>query len=377
MLAVAEADGSKTGAGQAAIRPCLATDLPAVAALFRRTFLPRGRRGSVPLETYLKDVFLDHPWRDAALQPLVYVNGEGAVEGFIGVLPIRLVHQGETVRAASAGSLMVEHAADNPLAGARLMRTFLAGPQDFSVSDSANDVSQRMWEKLGGRTAASYSMEWLRVLRPAGFAAAVLADRRRGLGFLRPLAVPADAVATRLARGMFAAEPPAEAGADVDDATLLDVIPHLTERYAIRPDWDRQSLAWFLAHAGEKERYGPLVRRVVRNRKGAAIGVSLYCVRRRGIAFAVQTLAERGAEDAVIADLLADARRRGAVAVRGRVQPEFADALLRRHAVFVHAASTVVQSRRADLLSVVASGEALLTGLAGESWTRLIGGFFL
>jgi len=45
--------------------------------------------------------------------------------------------------------------------------------------------------------------------------------------------------------------------------------------------------------------------------------------------------------------------------------------------VFVHAASTVIHSRRADLLAVVAGGEALLTGLAGESWSRLIGGVFL
>jgi hypothetical protein len=378
MLEVAQAGmATVSGEAQAVIRPCVTADLPEVARLFRKTFLRGGRRGTLPLEAYLKDIFLDHPWRDTALSPLVYVDPDGTVCGFIGVLPVRLVHNGVAVRAASAGSLMVEHAAENPLAGARLMRAFFGGPQEFSVSDSANDVSQRMWERLGGRTAPTYSMEWLRVLRPVGFSAAVLADRRPFLGFLRALAVPFDALALRLAGGLLAADPPPEAGAEVDDAALFDVIPKLAERYALRPAWDRESLAWFLAHAAEKERYGPLVRRVVRGRRGEVIGASLYCVRRRGIAFVLQILAERGAEEAVVADLLADARMRGAVAVRGRVQPEFADALLRRKAVFLHVASTMVQSRRADLLAVVASGEALLTGFAGESWTRLIGGFFL
>jgi len=379
MLNLAGASGAKSAeaALPAAIRPCVAADLPAVARLFRETFLRDDRGGSVPLEAYLKDVFFDHPWRDAEPSSLVYVNPDGTIGGFIGVMPLRLLHNGVPVKAASAGSLMVERPADNPLAGARLMRSFFAGPQEFSVSDSANDVSQRMWEKLGGRTAAAYSMEWLKVLKPAGFAAALAADKHAAFGFLRHLAVPVDAVAVRLARGLFADDDHAATGVDVDDAALLDVLPRLAERYALRPAWDRASLSWFLAHAAEKERYGGLVRRVIRGRRDDTVGAYLYCVRPKGVGFVLQTLAERGAEETVVADLLADARRRGAVAVRGRVQPEFADALLRRRAVFVHAASTVIHSRRADLLAVVAGGEALLTGLAGESWSRLIGGVFL
>ncbi|MEP5514782.1 MAG: hypothetical protein ABJP87_07555, partial [Bauldia litoralis] len=73
----------------------------------------------------------------------------------------------------------------------------------------------------------------------------------------------------------------------------------------------------------------------------------------------------------------ADAKRRGAVAIRGRVQPEFADLLLRRRAVFLHASSMVVHARRSDLFAPIHGGEALITGLAGESWSALIGGLFI
>ena len=96
-----------------------------------------------------------------------------------------------------------------------------------------------------------------------------------------------------------------------------------------------------------------------------------------GVAFVLQVLAAPKAREAVVDDLLADASRRGAVAVRGRVQPDLADVLLRRHAVFVHSSSTVVRSGRKDLLSMIQAGEAMITGLACESWSGLIGGFFI
>lgn len=359
------------------IRPCVVADLPEVARLFKVTFQRRARPGSIPLETYLKEVFLDHPWRDADLVSLVFVNPNGTIGGFIGILPLRLIYNGVPIRAASAGSLMVDQPTENPLAGARLLRSFLNGPQELSISDSANEVSQRMWGKLGASVAGAYSMEWLRVFRPVGFLAALAGDRSAAFGFLRQVAVPLDAAATRMAQGLFGIADDSDRGVDVGDEELLDVLPRLAERYVLRPDWDRESLAWFLSQAAEKERFGGLVRRVIRGRDGAATGAYLYCVRRRGIGFVLQTLARPGAEEAVVDDLFADARRRGAVALRGRVQPEFSDVLLRRRAVFVHAASTVVHSRRAELVSVIAGGEALITGLAGESWSRLIGGMFM
>jgi hypothetical protein len=64
------------------------------------------------------------------------------------------------------------------------------------------------------------------------------------------------------------------------------------------------------------------------------------------------------------------------VAVRGRSQPHLLDALLRRRCVMLHRASTMVLTSDPELLQAVRAGDALLTGLAGESWSRLIGGTF-
>lgn len=45
--------------------------------------------------------------------------------------------------------MMVEHPSENPLAGVRLLRSFLSGPQDVSISETANATALRMWRGLG------------------------------------------------------------------------------------------------------------------------------------------------------------------------------------------------------------------------------------
>ena len=138
------------------IRPCTPDDIPAVAGLFQRTF--RNQRAAAPasLQAYLRELYFEHPWRDPDLTSRVFV-ANGAVAGFIGILPLRLTFRGASIRAAVAGSLMVDKPRENPLAGARLLRAYLTGPQDLSLSDSANAVSRGMWERLGGKTAPSES----------------------------------------------------------------------------------------------------------------------------------------------------------------------------------------------------------------------------
>jgi hypothetical protein len=383
MLDVAEVPKQGLGGGGASpgvvagIRPFTVDDIPAVAHLFREIFLKDAKRGTRSLEDTLKREFFEHPWRDPNLPSLVFANAEGGVTGFIGVRPLRLRFNGEPVMAAVCGSLMVDEPARNALTGARLLRSFLNGPQELSVSESANTLSRPMWDKLGGRTEPAYSMDWLRVFKPGGLAVAVATDRFAAARLLRPFAAVFDWCAARVRRNPLRVDTGLDRGVDVDADEIADAILRLSPSDGLRPDWDRESLNWFLERASEKERFGPLVRRVVRDRRGTVVGAYVYCVRARGVALALQIFAEKSAAEDVVDDLIADASRRGAVAVRGRVQPELADILLRRRAVFLHVSSTVVRSKRADLLKAIQAGQATITGLACESWSGLIGGLFL
>jgi hypothetical protein len=74
---------------KAGVRDLEPEDLPSVAHLFQKTF----RRSEPPRPSmirYFREIFFDHPWYDEEIRSKVFVNGEGEVEGFIGVFPSRL-----------------------------------------------------------------------------------------------------------------------------------------------------------------------------------------------------------------------------------------------------------------------------------------------
>jgi hypothetical protein len=327
----------------------------------------------------VRNLFLDHPWREPDGRSQVYVAAEGKIGGFIGILPVRMSLRGKPIRAAVAGSLMVEDPQRNPLAGARLLRSLLEGPQDLSISETANPVSQRMWERLGGRAVAAYSMEWVRVLRPAGLAASFLSEKFSPAKVLRPLAAIVDRLLdfTRAVSLRLPAGDPQIRSVEADESQLLNCIPEFTAGYALRPEWDRVGLGFILDHAGSKDRYGKLYRRMVYGKGGRLLGCYLFYGRPRQVAWVLQIFARNETVDAVIATLLADAYAQGCVAVRGRTQPELLDSLLRQRCVMLHRSSTVVHSRNSEVMEAIRSGDALMIGLAGESWTQLIGGIFV
>ena len=361
------------------IRACSPEDMPAVAGLFQRTFLSRRRSAPESLKAYLAELFLHHPWYDPELASRVYVSPAGAVRGFIGVLPLRMCFRGRKIRAAIAGSLMVDRPEENPLAVARLLRSFANVPQELSISENANRVSENMWQKLGGRTVPFESLEWLRILRPAGAGLALAREWFAQAALLQPLASMIDRVAQGTRRnpsGLQGGRGGDEYDADASDELLLDEIPRLAASYPVRPDWNRASLQWVLAHARTKARRGPVCRRMVYGKNHAPIGCYVYYGRPHGIAWVLQILARTDCIDAVLDSLLTNAFGNGSVAVRGRTHPRLMNALMRHDSMFFHRSSTIVHSADAELLHAIHAGDALVTGLAGEAWTRLIGDRF-
>ena len=331
-----------------------------------------GRRDAPPaLASYLAAVFLDHPWRDPELSSLVHVAPDGVVRGFIGLLPLRMVLHGRKLRGAVASSVMVEGGAGvDPLAGARLVRAFLQGPQDFSLGECALDVTRRMWLPLGARTLALRSLSWMRILRPAGFAADVAARRAPLLAPARLLAAPLDRALAPWRR-----EPVAEpvGGAAVAPEELASIIPAAIERYALRPDFDLAALRWLLSHAARKERRGAPVARVVTGRRGRPVGGWLGHLRLRGVLQVQQVFAPPCHATAVLDDVLAEAWRSGAVAACGPAQPELAAALQLHGCFFRHAGFSLAHARDPALAAALEGPDAFLGGVAGETWIGLSG----
>jgi len=362
----------------AEIRSCTREDIPAVAGVFQRVFRDPRRPAPASLTHYLRELYLEHPWHDPVLASKVYVGENGRIGGFIGILPLRLNFRGTTLRGAVAGSLMVERPQENPLAGARLMRAYMTGPQDLSLSDSANAVSLGLWERLGGKTIAGESMEWVRAFQPARAVLALAEDTSPLWRAARPLAGAADAIARKFASRFLTLDPPPaparERAASEDE--LVRLVPELADSFALRPAWDAATLRWILAHMRRKERHGPMAARVVLDKDDRPIGCYVYYGRRGGVAWTLQVLARPDAVDQVLDNLFAHAWGEGCVAVRGRTQARLLDALQRRGCLFFRHNATVVHSANADLLAAIHKGDALINGLPGDGWTRLVGDTF-
>ena len=347
-----------------------------MAGMFARVFQQRKGVTGGGLQHYFENVLFPNASNESRSR--VFIDAQGDVRGFIGIWPRRMVLRGRTIEAAIAGSMMVDEPEVHPTAGARLLRAYLSGPQELSFSETANDISQRMWEKVGGERLPASSLDWLRVLRPAGFAVALAGRAFPPASILRPAASGFDRLVEARGRNPLAA--PVDNGgyleSDATNVELVDLIPSLSASYALHPDWHSPELSLLLAHAASKERYGDLHRRVVVAPGRGPVGCYLYYARRGQIARVLQVLAQPEAVGATLDSLFRHAASQGCVAVRGRTDATLLDALIARRCVLFHGAAMVVHARNKALLEEVRQARSLLTGLAGESWSRLIGGKF-
>lgn len=364
------------------IRPLQAADVPAIAGLFQKTFRDGGKPPPPALETYLRRHYIEAPVCDPQIASLVHLADEGEISGFVGVNVLPMSYGPRKLRAAICGSLMVDPRANDPMAGARLLRTFLAGPQDISFSETANALSTQMWTRLRGVALPQYSLDWLRIIRPSAFLLD-LASRRIGAArLLDPLARGLDRY---LRRRMPANElrwsgvPEIWSGkaglkvAETDQAGFAALVEPLTRQFPLRPDWSGEQLAHILAEAAHKPDYGKAVFASVSSPGGAPIGAFLYHVHPGRIARVLQVLAAPGQAGAVIDCLIGHSAQRGAAGLRGRTQPALLAAMLGRRVAFTQPASTVVHSREEELVNAFLSSQGFFNGLAGEHWNRLAG----
>jgi hypothetical protein len=184
------------------IRPLTTADIAAVAGLFQKIFRNGDRAPPLALVDYLRHLYLEAPGYDPEIAPLVYVNDSGCISGFVGVNALPMSYKGRRVRAAICGALMVEGRESDPMAGARLLKAFLAGPQDLSFSETASEVSTQMWTRLRGIVLPQYSLDWVRVIQPASFSLSVASNRIKPARLAAPFARAIDsAYRKRMAPG--------------------------------------------------------------------------------------------------------------------------------------------------------------------------------
>lgn len=336
----------------------------------------RGRAEPAHVEFFRRTLF-EGPWADLELPSLVAEDDDGTIVGFMTVSPRRMRLGSRAVRMAVCADLCVMPEAQRRAIGVRLVQRALQGPQDAALSDTASEVVRRVWTRLGGTAVPVTAIDWVRVFAPwrigAQRAEAHL-HRPRARRTLARGAAGLDRATVIAARGLLAAPAPATGGEEPLTArVLVDALPAVSHGMALRPDYDEAYVAWLIGELARVPARGELVASLVRH-GGAPSGdgrrIAGWYVYHLLPGRACEVLAVAAPNHAdlelVLDHLFADAYRRGAAALRGRLEPRLVGAVARRRCRLRYGGPALLHTRDAELAQAVLAGDALLTRLEGE-----------
>jgi hypothetical protein len=354
--------------GVSRIRPVEREDLAQVVELYERT-MRSGRRTAAPgLAAYFERTLLDHPWADPEIPSLVFEGEGNRVLGFMGSHVRRLLIDGRQIR-MGCGGLLVSDPQERRLGiGAWLLRRYLSGPQDLTITDGATDVVHEMWVRSGGYALHPGSLVWTRLFRPwraVGDLWLGLQGKERLQRILGPAWAPLDAPTSRVTR-----PPDRPAGVQVEELTPRALIEHQTEvvgNARLRVDYDEPFVGWLFREMAAVRTRGTLARRLLR-REGRLLGWYVAYLRPRGISEVMSVMATKGQLGTVLDCLFADAWQSGADALEGRLEVPLYEPLSRRRCWLQYGARALFYSRDPDVLAAISLGKSALTRLDGEYW---------
>ena len=356
----------------ATVRPLLAGDLEGASGLFLRQLGGPGLETIADARTFLQRTLVDDPWADPEIPSLVSQAPDGRIVGFIGTSVRRVRVDGEACRAAYASHLVADPDYPNRTVGLFLLRAFLRGAQDVSLSDTATPQVRSIWTTLGGVPIHHLSTAWLRVLRPTATVSAVVRHRggratgaaARALDLLSPLT---DRAARRVAPDASIAHDELLDGVELTPALAIESLAAVTAGARITPDYDEPYLAWLYRRLREPSPRGRVELRLVRAR-GSAIGIYAYYLQPGEVCRVLQVCCRERHAEAVIGDLHRHAYERGAAALYGRIEPHIHEAVARRGALVRTAPRALVHTRDAACVDALQHGRSALTWIDGEWW---------
>jgi hypothetical protein len=345
-------------------------DLEQVAGLYEHVARSGSRTPPPRMVEYFERSFFDYPWADPEIPSLVHVEDDGRITGFLGSSVRRFTFDGRPVRAGISGQLVTEPDARSRAPGAFLMRRYMQGPQELTLTDTASEVVRRIWEGVGGETFHLACVGWVRVFRPWQFLSGYRgrAERHGAPGRARPVLSALDTVTTGVLRRVLRPRSADAASGSLEPAEIVRALPTVARSARLRPAYDEAFLDWQFGAMAEIPGRGELRRRVVRV-NGDVRGWYVYYRQPGGISQVLQVAGEERDVGTILDDLFRDAHDGGAAGVQGRVEAHLRAELAQRRCVFHQSGYlSLIHSGDRDLLHAVQSGDALLTRMEGEWW---------
>lgn len=353
---------------------CVKDDIPAIARIHLKIFGNPNDEPSEGLKSYYEMVLCGHPWCDEELPSLVYRSKEGNVEGFVGVITRRMNFKGKSIRVAVPHRLMVAPDCNSPMAVLKIIKRFLAGPQDLSLGDGANDLGKKFMEGMGATTSKIYSMNWLCFLRPFSVMRN-LAGKYNVLKWIGAASWPVcslmDSLALKIPRSPLRPKHPDGCTAkEIDSQALLSCIGDFSKRRPLYPEYDTETIQWLWDFLKSNTQRGQLRGYEVRNAKDKRIGAYLYYLNSKKMMEVMLLLAREDSTDIVFSHLLSRAFDCGAIGVGGRMEPRFLQSMWSHHCFVKRGSWAVVHAKDPEILNVINRGDAILSALEGELWLR-------
>ena len=361
------------------VRPCERGDLPGVAELYTKAFDKSSMAGSTGLPNYLGELHLGNPWYDAQNPSLVAESPDHRIVGFIGSLPMPLRLGGRPIRSVVGGNFMVDRDHKDPMVAARLLKSFLGGPHDLALTDTASPVAVKMWQGFGGELARYQSMRWVLPLMPLSLGvwfAARSKMARRLASAVAPAFNAVDGLAERrrrTSRGRASTTTVRPVDSSFVYSFVTDVDDHRRVQFAGTAD----EFAWLAGMAGRKTQFGPLRTIAVHGTQSMLMGVVMYYPNRRGLGQVALAAASAGNHPRVLSALRDDAIEQGSGGLMGQADSQFAMALSTSPSVYVFRNDFVMlHASDASLIAPLLTGDVSLGRLSGEWWTRTQGDAF-
>jgi hypothetical protein len=355
------------------VRPLAEVDIPQVADLYWSYM--RRRNGAAPLglQPFLRELYFTNPFSDSAAPSLVYEDKNGRVVGFLGGVGRKMSVCGQTIRAAFGGNLVVHPDARSGIAAPRLLSTFLSSGHDLAITDSANEITRKILDRLKFRTIPALNIHWMRPLRPTHYAVHGLSRATGGaVGAAlklaaKPFCSVADGMAARFSGSPFRLTKSALQGTELDLETLLQCLVEFRKGYSLWAEYDAHSLQWLLSFMERRRKRGNLRKVVLRDESQKIVGWYIYYVKRGAVGEVVQIGGEPKLTKDILSHLFYDAWEQGVIGLHGVVD-------IRRMADFsdkgcfftCRGGWTIARSEKPEILEVMERGDAFLSRLDGE-----------
>lgn len=356
-----------------AVRDFVQGDIPQVANLYWLHLGPR--TGAAPLEVQksLRELYFCNPLSDGDYPSFVYENKEGEVVGFLGMTTRKMCLEGKPVHVGFGGNFVVHPSARGGLAAPRMLEACMAGPQDVVMTDSANDISRKVLERVGFKIVPTLNIHWARPLKPAQYAVYTLSRKMKPASLssgIRFAAKPICSIVDGFARSRWLPAPKASARLNASELTcetLLHCFDKSKKADSLRPEYSQESLCWLLRFMERNRKRGDLRKIIVRDENQKTVGWYIYYAKHGAVGEVVQvgSLPEFSRE--IIRHLLNDAEEHGVIGLHGVADAERIADFSDEGCFFTcRGGWALAYSRDSELMDIFQRGHVCLSRLDGE-----------